>query len=267
MIAFPTTMFLRLGSFLLGIGLLNLAAEPLREAPNLAAKPANQLVVSGNACGPTALLNAFRFGNEDWQRPLTNIQGGTDKAQIYTIIRESGMRPSKYLDDRSRWSRKGVSIADLCDMGNELTHGQFLPQLSQQVLFQKSGETPEKLLIRIQRLLDTSLRKGFPPILSLRRYVQRGDKWILLEAHFVTLRSLPKKLEKNARSFPVTYIDPWGGKIASGSISLPTSPIFATTLGATPCLEAVFPAAAVGKKLEKPGEQSVILLSAALGRW
>jgi len=260
-------MFLRLGSLLLGFGLLNLAAQPLREAPNLAAKPANQLVVSGNACGPTALLNAFRFANKDWQRASTNIQGDTDKRQIYTIIREYGMRPSKHLKNRSRWSRKGVSIADLCDMGNELTHRQFLPQLSQQVLFLEVGETPEELFIRIQRLLNTSLRKGFPPILSLRRYVQRDHKWILLEAHFVTLRSLPRKLEKNARSFPVTYIDPWGGKIASGSISLPTSPIFATTLAATPCLEAIFADAAVGKKLEKPGEQSVLLLSAAMGRW
>ncbi len=260
-------MFLRLGSLLLGFGLLNLAAQPLREAPNLAAKPANQLVVSGNACGPTALLNAFRFANKDWQRASTNIQGDSDKAQIYTIIREYGMRPSKHLKNRSRWSRKGVSIADLCDIGNELTHRQFLPQLSQHVLFLEAGETPAKLLSRVQRLLNTSLRKGFPPILSLRRYVQRDGKWTVLDAHFVTLRSLPSKLERNSSSFPVTYIDPWGGKISSGSICLPTRPVLATTLADTPCLEAIFPDAAVGKKMVKPGEHSVLLLSAAMGRW
>jgi hypothetical protein len=63
-----------------------MAAAPLREAPNLAAKPANQLVVSGNACGATALLNAFRFGNHHWQRGLLNITGTTGKEQSSSLL-------------------------------------------------------------------------------------------------------------------------------------------------------------------------------------
>jgi hypothetical protein len=224
-------------------------------------------VVSGNACGPTALLNAFRFANADWQRASSTIKGTTDRAQIHTIIRECGMRPSKHLKDRPRWSRKGVSIADLCDMGNELAHGQFLPQLSQQVLFLNPGESPAKLLTRVHRLLETSLRKGFPPILSLRRYVRRGGEWVVLEAHFVTLLSMPKKLEKTAPSFPASYVDPWGGKICNGTIGLPRRPVLANSILTSPCLEAAFPQAAVGKKLVKTGEQSVLVLSAAMGRW
>ncbi|MEO5716044.1 MAG: hypothetical protein ABIT37_21365 [Luteolibacter sp.] len=249
------------------MALAPLSGNPLREAPNPSATPANQLVVSGNACGPTALLNTFRFGNTDWQRAYTTIKGTTDKERIYTLIRESGMRPSNHLKGRTRWSRKGVNIADLCDMANETARGKMLPLISQEVLFLKKGETPEKLLQRVQQRLDVSLAKGLPPILSLRRYVRRADGWVVLDAHFVTLLSLPKKLEKGARSFPVTYADPWGGKIRTGSIAIAGRPVLSDPSGVSPCLEAVFPQSSVGKKLVRSGEQSTLTLSAALGRW
>jgi len=244
-----------------------LSAGPLREAPNPSATPANQLVVSGNACGPTALLNSFRFGNVDWQRALNNIKGTTDKERIYCLIRESGMRPSQHLEGHTRWSRKGVNIADLCDMANETTRSQMLPLVSQEVLFLKKGETPEKLLQRVHQRLNVSLSKGLPPLLSLRRYVRRGGEWVVLEAHFVTLLSLPKKVEKDARSFPVTYADPWGGKIRNGSIGIAGRPVLSDPSGVSPCLEAVFPESSVGKKLVRSGEQSTLTLAAALGRW
>lgn len=81
-------MFRRLSSAVCALvfTLPAMAAAPLREAPNLAAKPANQLVVSGNACGPTALLNAFRFGNHHWQRGLLNITGTTGKEQSSSLL-------------------------------------------------------------------------------------------------------------------------------------------------------------------------------------
>ena len=77
-------MFRRLSSAVCALvfTLPAMAAAPLREAPNLAAKPANQLVVSG----PTALLNAFRFGNHHWQRGLLNITGTTGKEQSSSLL-------------------------------------------------------------------------------------------------------------------------------------------------------------------------------------
>ncbi len=253
--------------FLLFATLSAVSAAPTREAPNPSATPANQLVVSGNACGPTALLNAFRFGNSDWQRASNGIKGTTDKERIYTLIRECGMRPSKHLKGHPRWSRKGVNIADLCDMANETAHGQMLPLVSHEVLFLKNRETQEKLLRRVHQRLDVSLAKGLPPVLSLRRYVRRGEAWIVLDAHFVTLLSLPGKLEKNARSFTVTYADPWGGKIRAGSIAITDRPVLADQAIVSPCLEAVFPQSSVGKKLVRAGEHSTLVLSAAMGRW
>jgi hypothetical protein len=249
------------------------AADPsLREAPNPAAKPVNQLLVSGNACGPAALLNGFRFGSEDWQRASNAISGETDKQRIHTIIREYGMRPSKSITGRPRWSRKGVNLADLCDIGNEIKQPHFLPTLCQEVLFRTPRESQEQLLLRAQRRFGTSLERGFPPVVSLRRYALRGQEgkaaeWIVLDAHFITVTAVPRKLQAGARSFSVSYIDPWGGKIAQGSITIPNRGLLADVAGDSPCLEVVFPQASVGKKLVRPGEHSVLTISGVLGKW
>ncbi|MBK1817473.1 hypothetical protein JIN84_17770 [Luteolibacter yonseiensis] len=246
-----------------------MAASPSREAPNPQAVAANQLTVAGNACGPTALLNSFRFGTKNWQRASLALGGENDKQRIQTIIRRYGMRPSNHINGRARWSKKGVNIADLEDIANEMTVGQALPIVRQDVLFLKQGESQEKLLKRVHYQLNTSLAKGLPPVLSIRRYAKRGKggEWIVLDAHFVTLTSIPRKLEKGARSFPVTYVDPWGGKTCQGSIGIPARAILSDAPVTSPCLEAVFPQASVGRKLARPGEPTALTLAAMLGRW
>jgi hypothetical protein len=249
-----------------------MADSPMRQAPNIGAIPANQLVVSGNACGPTALLNAFRFGSPAWQRASDAIAGETDKQQIYTVIRESGMRPSGSIKGRPRWSQKGVNLMDLRDIANELTRGHFLPMLSQEVLFVKPREHPKKLLARAHQRFETSLDKGLPPIVSLRRYVHRREngkpaEWVVLDAHFVTITAVSRKIAAAATSFPVTYADPWGGKIWQGSIRIPERTVLADGPADSPCLEAFFPEALVGKRSVRPGETSTLTVVAILGRW
>ncbi len=271
MLSRPTTIVLKpmfrllVSSFLVATGLA--AAPPLREAANLTATPANQLVVSGNACGPTALLNAFRFGNSDWKRASAAISGDTDKQRIYTIIREYGMRPSAAIKGHPRWSRKGVNLSDLRDIANEMILGKFLPQLSEEVFFRSPGESQEKLLKRVHFRFSTSLEKGLPPIISLRRFVRRGEMWTALDAHFVTVTAVPRKLEKGSTGFAVTYIDPWGGKVSQGNIGFPARAVLADVLVDSPCLEADFPHASVGKKLVRKGEATTLTLAASLGRW
>lgn len=260
------------GLLWLGLGLSAAAATALREAPNPSAAPADQLAVAGNACGPAALLNAFRFGNPDWRRALDAVAGGNDREQILRMIREIGMRPSKHVPGHPRWSRRGVGLLDLRDMANEMVAGRYLPLLSEEVFFLNTRETPEKLLRRVHRRLETSLSKGLPPVLSLRRYVWRGQsgkasEWVVLDAHFVTITGIPHKLEKNARSFLVNYIDPWGGKSCQGRIGIPATAVLADSAGAPSCLEAVFPQTAVAKKRVLKGEQTVLAVAAAIGRW
>ena len=248
------------------------AAMEIRSAPNPSASVANQLAVAGNACGPAALLNAFRFGNPKWQRASNAVAGGNDRERMLRMIREIGMRPSGHMTGRARWGRRGVSVADLKDMANEMTRSQFLPQLEEEVFFLKPGETPPQLLRRVHRRLETSLASGLPPVLSIRRYVRRGAsgmaaEWVVLDAHFVTITSLPRRLEKGATSFQVGYLDPWGGKHCQGSIGFPKDGVFADQSGDSLCLEAVFPQSSVGSKLVKKGESSVLAVSAAIGRW
>jgi hypothetical protein len=248
------------------------AAPEMREAPNPAATPANQLVVAGNACGPAALLNAFRFGNTHWQRASDAIAGENDRDRILRIIREIGMRPSKHTPGHPRWSRRGVSLADLHDMANEMIAGHYLPQFSQEVFFLKPRETPEKLLRRVHQRLEKSLAKGLPPVVSLRRYALRNTKgstrqWIVIDAHFVTLTAIPRKLDKHARSFSVSYIDPWGGKRRTGTIAIPDRPVVADAAGESSCLEAVFPQSSVGRNRVSKTEETALAISAAIGRW
>ena len=85
-----------------------------REAAHMDAKPVDQLVVAGNACGPAALLNSFRFGNDSWRGVYDSVKGDGEREKIRTVIRDIGMRPSRHLPGRARWSRGGVSVADLC---------------------------------------------------------------------------------------------------------------------------------------------------------
>ncbi len=234
--------------------------------------PVNQLLVSGNACGPAALLNAFRFGNSDWQRASNSVTCTNDKELILKVIREIGMRPSKHIAGRPRWSRRGVSVADLRDMADEMTIGQFLPHPSDEVFFLQPRETPEKLLIRVHQRLTKSITKGLPPIISLRRYTLRSQpngqaQWVVVDAHFVTLTQIPTKLEKKTQRFPVTYIDPWGGRYCHGEIAIPNPPFLADPSGNPSCLEAEFPKSSVGNKLVRKSEKSFIAVSAAIGRW
>ncbi len=248
------------------------AAPEMRDAPNSAAAPADQLAVAGNACGPAALLNAFRFGNDAWQRASNAIAGANDRERILRIIREIGMRPSKHVPGHPRWSRRGVSLADLHDMADEMTTGHYLPQFSEEVFFLSPRETPEKLLRRVHQRLEKSLAKGLPPVVSLRRYALRkssgnAPQWSVVDAHFVTLTSIPRKLDKHARSFPVSYIDPWGGKRCQGRITIPERSVMADSAGNSSCLEALFPQSDVGKKRVGKGEQTMLAVSAAIGRW
>ncbi len=249
------------------------AAAEMTAAPNGGAAPVNQLAISGNACGPAALLAAFRTGSEKWQRPGQAVEGENDRQRLGFIIRKVAMRPSKNLPGRTRWSRSGVNVADLTDMANEMAAGHFLPPVGYEIFFMKPGETQEVLLRRVHARLEKSLSKGLPPVLSIRRYIRKKGEWTVAEAHFVTITALPRKLEKGGRSFRVSYLDPWGGRRCEGEIAisikgfLAGDPAAAADPSLAPCLEAVFPEALVGKSKIGKGEPTLLAVSAAIGRF
>lgn len=235
-------------------------------AANSGAAPFNQLSVSGNACGPAAFLNALRFGDPNWQRGLEMIVGNTDKTKLSYTIRVYGLRPSKQLAGRTRWSKAGINVEDLITMGNDVLRGRLLPELKGEVLLPKPKESSAELLARSHAALARSFRNGLPPIVSVRRQVLRKGQdgkpaWLTIESHFITLLRIPGKIDAASGSFAFDYLDPWGGKRCTGTLRM------AAPDSAAYGLIADLPATPVGKKLVKGGERSMVTLSAVVGRW
>ena len=231
------------------------------------ARAVNQLAVSGNACGPAALINSIRFADTRWQGAYRVIDGETDRGQLFTIIRRHGMRPSPHLGGRMRWSRRGVNVIDLADIANEITAATGLPEIHHDILAPNPGETPARQLVRTHRRLETSLARGLPPVLSIRRFALRENtdgvrEWTGIDAHFVTITHVPRRLPRNAEFFTVQYIDPWGAHHHEGEIRLGDS-----SSSAIPFPEARFPSANVGKNRVRSGEKTILVASAVIGRW
>ena len=241
---------------------------PLRSAnapPN--ARPISQLAVSGNACGPAALINSIRFADARWQPATRVIDGETDRGQLFTIIRRHGMRPSTHLAGRTRWSRSGVNVLDLTDIANEITHTTGLPRVHHEILARHPGESTAQQLRRTHRHLATSLARGLPPILAIRRFVLRknpdgSEAWTSIDAHFITITHLPRHLPRGTDSFAIQYIDPWGGHHHHGEIHLADP-----ALAAVPFPAARLPKANVGKDQVRPGEPTLLAASAIIGHW
>jgi len=238
-----------------------------RWAANAVAGPVNQLDIAGNACGPAALLTAFRCGDEPWQEVAEAIPGSSDKSKLLYMIRAHGLRPSGSLNDRNRWTKDGVNVEDLNTIAAELAALAARPAPKLDCVLRSGRESQEKLVARMHSRLRNSLKKGFPPVLSLRRYVHRDGHWQALQSHFVTVVRVPDKLARRSSTFDFTYFDPWGGKKERGHFSIPDRPILATPDGESSCLEASIPKANIGKGKVRSGERTVVVPSFLIGRW
>ncbi len=174
-------------------------------------------------------------------------------------------RCSLFIVDRKRWNRSsGVGLADLTDIANEMRGNHWLPKIRNEVLLQKKRESQTELLKRAHSRLEKSFKKGLPPIISIQRLVWRpipGTKvkgWHMVHGHFVTVTAMPDNLDRKATWFPIRYADPWGGRVVDGVIR-------AGDHNGYPALIADMPKSGVGKDLLKPGEQTLVVLSAVLG--
>jgi hypothetical protein len=174
------------------------------------------------------------------------------------------MRESSSLPGRARWSLQGINLSDLRDVAEEISRPYHLPTIHQETLFLKPAETQKSHLHRVHKLLANSLDNGFPPILSIRRFVKRNGEWIAIQGHFVTVTSIPGKITNNSNQFDVTYIDPWGGKLHQGSVSIYSKSFLNDDPSRNPNLEAIFPNAIVGKRLVRAGEETILAVSATL---
>jgi hypothetical protein len=183
------------------------------------------------------------------------------------IIRAHGLRPSTSLSDRQRWTRHGINVEDLSAIATELAALGPVTAPKTEGMLRTGRESPEKLLARLHSRLRNSLKKGAPPVLSLRRYVHRGGTWEALQGHFVTIVRVPEKLPRKSDSFDFTYFDPWGGKKETGRFNIPRMPVLTDSKGTVSCLVADVPKANIGKTNVRNGETTAVVPAVVLGRW
>lgn len=179
------------------------------------ARPANQLSLASNACGPTALLNALRFGSAPYQKAAASINGSSDREQIRRIILTHGRTASSHIPGQARWTRRGVNAADLTDIARDCC-----PASSHTPTLFIPNSSPQSNLTGIHQKIAQSLRRGFPPIASLRRY----DGIRTIDSHFITIIEISAAPDEHADRVPITYIDPLGGKKRSGTLFLASTP-------------------------------------------
>lgn len=247
----------------------DLPAQELLKAPNADASPINQRRAYGNACGPASLLNAFQYGSEKWQQAFNAVPGNNSRTRIRYVVGTWGNQPSQHLKGVKRWNPKqGVNLLDLTDMANEMRAPYFLPKIKHEVLIAPARESRTDLLKRSHSRIAKSLRRGLPPIISIRRYAYRfnqsvGQKsWWPIRAHFVVVTEIPRKLPRHATSFKIRYIDPYGGFVRDGTIHTQTG-----AYKNNPFLGTSMPNTAVGRSLVKANEPTLLVFTAIIGSW
>lgn len=244
--------------------ILPLQAQELNlRAPNQSFDFIDQKNGVGNSCGPASILNAFGSGSKEWQIPFKKIPATSDRTRISSVIRSWGQVPSNTLPGRKRWEIKGGSnFVDLTVMANEMRKLHWkLPKLKSELFFATPGPKSEISLNQAHKRLQKSLKKGFPPLLSIRRFVLRKGQWQSVHGHFVVLTAMPDKLTRGTRTFPIEFVDPIGAKTYRAEI---TASDRNNTL---PSLILSCPSNAIGKSQVKSGEQHALGLTGAIGSW
>jgi len=246
-----------------------LGAQDTITIPNNTASPINQRRAYGNACGPASLLNAFQYGDQKWQKVFKAVPGTDSRSRIRYVVAAWGNKPSTHLKNTQRWKPKeGINLLDLTDMANEMRSGYYLPKIKNEVLSQKTKESRSQFLQRVHGKLAKSLKKGLPPILSIRRYAYQfsqevGQKsWWPIRAHFIVVTEIPKSIPANATSFKIRYVDPYGGFVREGKIQTNTG-----SFQRCPYLGADLPKTDVGKSFVKSNDETLLTFPAIIGTW
>lgn len=249
---------------LLLLSLLQLSAQELNlRAPNPNFDFVDQKNGIGNACGPASILNSFGAGSKHWQATFQQVPGSSDRARIASVIKSWGLAPSSNIRGRQRWERKGgCNFVDLTAMAEGMRELNWnLPKLKSELYFAAPGPKSQGNLSQAHGRLRKSFKKGFPPILSVRRFVLRDNQWQSIHGHYVVLTAMPDKLHRGANSFEVEFVDPMGAKTYRGKITS------ANTANSLPSLVLDCPASAIGKPLVKGGEQNALGFTGAIGAW
>lgn len=244
----------------------------IRAAPFPADPPLNQLEIFANSCGPVCLYNSLLYASPRWRRLIDRLEGDTPRDQVKWLVRAYGAQPSRHFPGQRRWRAKdGMRNHDLLDAANDMRMG-MMPRLELTSHFQAPDVANTDLLAQVHREMRHSLQKGYPPIATLRRFVRRGSIWQRHQGHFVSIVEVPAQLPRGAKSFTVTYLDPWGGKKLTATLRAPESTypvkpkggaLFDLKTGPAAII-ADFPQTRVGLHLVKDGQQTRLILDSLI---
>ncbi len=224
----------------------------------------NQRKAVRNSCGPASLLNAFGSGSEAYHQAYLQIPGTTDNARVASVIKSFGFSPSSNLASRKRWTEdSGVNFPDLALMAQEMA--QLAPSTSRirsELHFFSTTRQQAKALSTVHKQLSKSMKRGLPPILSIRRFTWQNQTWQSVYGHFVVLVAIPEKFPRKATSFPVAFLDSEGSKVYQAEITL-ASP----TDSALPCLQLSCPSNKIGQAFVPSGNVHTLGLTGVIGTW
>ncbi len=178
---------------------------------------------SPNGCGPTALANCLKFGPPPFLETWDGLVGGDDSTRLRFLIdrwfagRQSGVYPGK-----KRLSFDGTLEEDLAAAAAEIATDHRLDRMRGDFLDRRAGEKSPAFLARVHGAISDSIRRGVPPLLSLKTFVarriERMDHQVAWEAaahHWVVVTGVRRELRPADLGFSIDLIDPDGGHLTS----------------------------------------------------
>ena len=191
-------------------------------------------------CGPCALSNALLNGNADSWRAFHKLPGANSRERTEALIHKYGVRPSEtYGSRRGRFlSGAGLTCEDMPFLANDVLAGAGLAKVQGAWLDHSPAEDERTHLRRLYGLLNTSLGRGFPPVMEIRAFAadtaSTKPAWVNLYAHWLALIGLdPVSLPTGASGFLCRFADSYTGRVITGFAHVELNRAFMATRGFT----------------------------------
>jgi hypothetical protein len=184
----------------------------------------SQYVVGENACGPTALLYAFKLGRKDMRDIYDKLIGSTDAEKLRSLIQSHGNKPSQTKYHRTRLEAKsGMAPMDMAATAIDLlssleTKPSDFNLLSQSMVRRDSESAAGKFIARVHGYLKRSITNKVPvvsivvPYMGTYKPEKNVNVWSEHTGHYVVITGVPETLAEGSLSFNVEYLDPATGR-------------------------------------------------------
>jgi hypothetical protein len=186
-----------------------------------------QGLLSENACGPAAILNALQFGNENLQSVYQKIPGESANDKLIYIADHYGKNASVVEKGKTLFGiDRGMMADDILPFFNAILGQYNVPQLQETYGDLAVGESTMAHLRRMHGYLVQSIRSGVPVVASIRSFATQKDpvdgqmKWQGVAAHVILITKVPGELQPFQKGFNFEFIDPSNGTVEEGYLHI-----------------------------------------------